>query len=236
MKKRYGFAVLMAGLLGGAYGAQAAQPVVLELFTSQGCSSCPPADALMGQMAHDPALLPLLFHVSYWNSLGWKDPYASAETTGRQYAYAKALGAGNSVFTPQLVVNGTQSMVGSDESKLRKAVAAENQKPSPVQATLKQDPAGKLNLSLSGVDLKTVDIWEVRFISHATTPVGAGENGGRTLESVNNVTSIKRLDDMVSKDGSFTLSSLQAPDDGLAVIVQEPGPGRILGSAVYMKQ
>ena len=236
MKKRYGFAVLMAGLLGGLHGAQAAQPVVLELFTSQGCSSCPPADALMSQMAHDPTLLPLLFHVSYWNSLGWKDPYASAETTGRQYAYAKALGSGNSVFTPQLVVNGTESMVGSDEGKLYKAVAAANDKLSPVRAALKPDPAGKLNLSLTGVDLKKMDIWEVRFISHAITPVGAGENGGRTLESVNNVTSIKQLGDMVRKDGSFTLTPPQAPDDGLAVIVQEPGPGRILGSAVYMKQ
>ena len=236
MKKRYGFAVLMAGLLGGAHGAQAAQPVVLELFTSQGCSSCPPADALMGQLSHDPALLPLLFHVSYWNSLGWKDTYASAETTGRQFAYAKALGAGNSVFTPQLVVNGTESMVGSDASKLREAVAAASDKISPVRAVLKPDPAGTLNLSLSGVDLKKMDIWEVRFISHATTPVGAGENGGRTLESVNNVTSLKKIDETSRKDGSFILSSLEAPDDGIAVIVQEPGPGRILGSAVYMKQ
>jgi hypothetical protein len=236
MKKRYGFMIMMAGILVGAHGAQAAPPVVLELFTSQGCSSCPAADALMGRMAQDPGLLPLLFHVSYWNSLGWKDPYASAETTGRQYAYAKALGAGNSVFTPQLVVNGTESMVGSDAWKLRKAIAAANDKISPVRAALKPDPSGKLNLSLSGIDLKKTDIWEVRFISHATTPVGAGENGGRTLESVNNVTSIKQLADMVGEDGSFTLPPLRAPDNGLAVIVQEPGPGRILGSAVYMKQ
>ncbi len=236
MKKRYGFAMMLAGLLGGAHNAQATQPVVLELFTSQGCSSCPPADALMVEMAHDPALLPLLFHVSYWNNLGWKDPYATAETTGRQYAYASALGNGNSVFTPQLVVNGTDSMVGSDAWKLRKAVAAANDKISPVRAALKRDPAGTLNLSLTGVDLKRMDVWEVRFVSHATTPIGAGENGGRTLESVNNVTSLKKLDGTSGKDGSFTLASLQAPDDGVAVIVQEPGPGRILGSAVYMKQ
>ena len=234
MKMRYGALLMMAGLIGNAHAAKAAQPVVLELFTSQGCSSCPPADALMTAMAQDGSVLPLLFHVSYWNNLGWKDSFATADTTNRQYAYSRSLGSGGAVFTPQLVVNGTESMVGSEEGKVRKAVTAESQKPFPVQAALTPDSSGNLKLLLSGA-YGTADIWEVRFVSHATTRIGAGENGGRTLDTVNNVTSIKRLGGLSNKDNLYSLTAPQAPDDGLAVIVQEPGPGRILGWAVYIK-
>src|SRR5271154_2289788 len=98
------------------------QSVVLELFTSQGCSSCPPADALLKKLsAENSQLLPLSFHVDYWNYLGWKDPYSSPANTDRQRGYASALDG--QVYTPELVVNGAVGVVGSDEGSVRNAIA-----------------------------------------------------------------------------------------------------------------
>src|SRR5678815_1789072 len=102
----------------------AAHPVVLELFTSQGCSSCPPADALLGRLARRPDVIALAWHVDYWNSLGWRDPYASRQATDRQRAYARQLGQG--VFTPALVVGGQAIVVGSDRAAVDSAIGSAN--------------------------------------------------------------------------------------------------------------
>src|SRR5438105_829629 len=100
-------------------------PVVVELFTSQGCSSCPPADALIHGIANDPAMrgrvIPLAFHVDYWDSLGWRDPFSSAEWTQRQARYARTMRL-SSAYTPQAVVNGTREFVGSNRSALSAAL------------------------------------------------------------------------------------------------------------------
>src|SRR5436305_2977651 len=108
-------------------------PVVVELFTSQGCSSCPPADALIHSIANDPAMrgrvIPLAFHVDYWDSLGWRDPFSSAEWTQRQARYARTMHL-NSAYTPQAVVNGTREFIGSNKSVLKAALEkASNEKP-----------------------------------------------------------------------------------------------------------
>src|SRR5258706_463821 len=99
-----------------------ARPVVVELFTSQGCSSCPPADALLKQLADDPSILALSFHVHYWDYLGWQDPFASQENTGRQRAYA-ALHQHHSIFTPEMVIDGSLSVVGSNRRQVEQALA-----------------------------------------------------------------------------------------------------------------
>src|SRR5207248_5820494 len=108
-------------------------PVVVELFTSQGCSSCPPADALIHDIANDPAMhgrvIPLAFHVDYWDSLGWRDPFSSAEWTQRQARYASTMHL-SSAYTPQAVVNGTREFVGSNRAALSAALEkASNEKP-----------------------------------------------------------------------------------------------------------
>ena len=222
------FALLGFVALGTHAMAASPRRSVVELFTSQGCSSCPPADALVGHLASDPGTLVLSYHVDYWDSLGWKDPFSSSASTDRQYAYARTSKA-PSVFTPQLVVNGTQSLVGSQETAVRKAVSAANQQTLPIQGSLSKQPDGSFEVIFTGPQIPG-EVWEVRYVRHAVTPIRAGENGGRTLETFNNVTHIQRLGTF--KAGALRLEPLNRPEDGLAILVQSPNAGAILGAAV----
>jgi hypothetical protein len=200
----------------------------MELFTSQGCSSCPPADALVGRFTSNPDVLALSFHVDYWNDLGWVDTFASKASTDRQYAYAHALGE-RSVFTPQLVVNGMQSLVGSQDGAVQHAVDAVKDA-FPVQADLSRQPDGSFTVNLAGPAVRA-DVWEVRYVRKAVTQIRRGENGGRTLETFNNVTQIRRLGAFAP--GTLKLPPLKSPEDGVAVVVQGFGAGRVLGAAAY---
>jgi len=210
--------------------AVAARPprVVMELFTSQGCSSCPPADALVGRLSASPDVLALSFHVDYWDDLGWPDTFASKASTERQYAYARTLGE-RSVFTPQLIVNGSRSLVGSQDAAVQHAVESA-QDAFPVRADLSRQADGAFMLNLAGPSVRA-DVWEIRYVRKAVTQIRRGENGGRTLETFNNVTQIHRLGTFAP--GTLKLSPLKSPEDGLAVVVQAPGAGRVLGAAAY---
>jgi hypothetical protein len=221
----------VAGVAGlWAYGAEAGpQSSVVELFTSLGCSSCPPADEVVGRLSTNPAVLVLSFHVNYWDDLGWRDPFSSVVSTERQYAYARSLGQ-RVVFTPQLIVNGTQSMVGSREGEVLRAIAAGHQTSFPVQADLHKQSDGSFNLELWGPPIPA-EIWEVRYVRHAVTAVRGGENGGRKLETFNNVTHLQRVGEF--KPGTFQLKPMKEPEDGLAVIVQTPHAGPILSVTTY---
>lgn len=165
-----------------AQGASAAsRPVVLELFTSQSCSSCPPADALMAEYARTRTdVLPLDFHVDYWNQLSWHDPYSSPAATDRQRRYASALGS--DVYTPGLVVDGSEQVVGSDRAAVDAAIArAQARQADGPTLHLSRAPDGHLAIDIgpgTGQGMLTL----VGYDRQHSTHIGAGENGGRILQ------------------------------------------------------
>jgi hypothetical protein len=218
-----------AFLCAQAVVAASTEHVVAELFTSQGCSSCPPADAVAGRLRANPAVIVLSFHVNYWDGLGWRDPFSSQASTDRQYAYARSLSE-RSVFTPQLVLNGTQSLVGSQEGAIQHAITAASRVALPVQVSLTRQIDGHLALTLEGSAMDA-ELWEIEYAQHAVTQIRGGENSGGALETYNDVMHIRRLGAFYP--GTFSLPALKAPPNGLAVLVQAPGMGRILGAGAY---
>jgi hypothetical protein len=153
----------------------ASAPVVLELFTSQGCSSCPPADALLGELSRLPNVIGLAWHVDYWNSLGWRDRFARREWTDRQKAYASVLRG--EVYTPALVVNGATMVVGSDKASVRQAI--DRAAPPPVAVTLRRTVSG-LQADIGEATAQATAML-VFYDPEQATQVGAGENQGRQL-------------------------------------------------------
>ncbi len=219
--------------------AAASPTVVLELYTSQGCSSCPPADDLLKRLAaNDPTLLPLSFHVHYWDYLGWKDPYSSSVNTDRQKAYAQVL-ADHQIYTPQLIVNGAAAIVGSRSDEVQAAIEQAKKNPTPLAVAIAAKDAGHLvatvmrngSASING----SADILEVHFKKAATTHVGAGENSDRTLENINNVTSIKKIGTWQDNGQPQTFNLDAMTDDGVAVLVQAPQQGMMWGAGAYVK-
>ncbi|HEX6441677.1 MAG TPA: DUF1223 domain-containing protein [Stellaceae bacterium] len=214
-----GIALMLAPAAGWADG----RPIVLELFTSQGCSSCPPADRLLSELAQRPDVLALGYHVSYWDHLGWKDPLSSEASTARQRAYAHRL-SGGQLYTPQLVVEGTSAMVGSRRAE--------------VLAALSEALPGEIAPASFAADRRTVaigpgrgsgDVLLVRFAQRRATQVGAGENAGRALEDTNGVETLKTLGAWTGARATFPVEP-PGPGEGLAVLVQAED-GRILGAA-----
>jgi hypothetical protein len=205
---------------------------VAELFTSQGCSSCPPADAIAGRLLADPSVLVLSFHVNYWDDLGWKDSFSSQLSTDRQNDYARSLGV-RSVFTPQLVINGSLSLIGSREDAIQRALSDTHRAAFPAQAEITAQPDGSFVLNLTGA-AAGAKVWEVRYVRHSVTQIRAGENQGRALETYNNVTHFSSLGNFAP--GSRNLPALVAPDDGIAVIIQARGTGRIFGATAWNSQ
>jgi hypothetical protein len=215
--------ILFLGLGLSAVPASAdPRPVVVELFTSQGCSSCPPADALLGELARRSDVVALGFHISYWDSLGWKDPLSSQGSTDRQKTYARRFSG--RVYTPQIVVDGTSEMVGSD----RKAVLAALHASRP-EAIAPIRFAGDRRSVAIGAGDGNGEVLLVRFLRQRTTDVAAGENAGRIARDANGV---RELAPLGAWDGSARSFAIEPPaaGEGIAVLVQAPD-GRMLGAA-----
>ena len=227
MKPR--LAVFLAGLasLGAFAPASAAdRPVGVELFTSQGYSSCPPADVLLGELARREDVLALSFHVDYWDRLGWKDPFSSAMATARQRAYAHRL-ALRTVYTPQVVVDGTAEMVGSDRRAVARAIAAARAAQT-VDVKLVRE-AGELVVRVGPVEgMSRTSVQLVAYVPGHTTRVTAGENGGRSLANANIVRSVETLGTAGAAAGEWRVPAETGP--GFAVLVQG-ADGRVLGAA-----
>src|SRR5215471_7010263 len=139
-------AALVCFGLGAAASHAAERPTLVELFTSEGCSSCPPADALLAELAARPEVLALSFHVDYWDRLGWQDPYSSADATRRQHGYADLLGLAT-VYTPQIVVDGRWQAVGSDRAEVEQALGSVRRGREEVPVTLTVDQ-GRAHIAL----------------------------------------------------------------------------------------
>jgi len=210
--------------------AQAAteRPVLIELFTSQGCNSCPPADALLGELAQRPGVLALAFHVDYWNGLGWSDPFSSTLATARQNDYAQRLGK-RSIYTPQLVVDGAQDAVGSDRADVTALIDAAQRRAAtgPTIETATDETGGRV-VRLSGGPAERATVWLAGYDRAHVTPVGRGENGGRTLTEYQIVRSLVRLGDWTGAAAQYALPDVAA--EGAILFVQPDQPGPMLAA------
>lgn len=220
-------AILMS--LAGRPVSAEERPFVVELFTSQGCSSCPPADAFLGELAQRPNVIALAFHVDYWDRLGWRDPFSDPEATERQKRYAQALGL-RTIYTPQMVIDGAIDAVGSDRAR--------------VSAALRTPKSGlPLRLELQGQDLtiaigpgpdaEPAAVMAFAYRRQARTAVARGENSGRTLLDYNVVRARFDLGPWTGPAQSYRLAVDALPADAtdIAVLVQRARQGAVLGAA-----
>ena len=218
----------LAALMLAATQAQAetARPVVVELFTSQGCSSCPPADKLLTELSRSrPDVLALAFHVTYWNRLGWPDPHSAEAFTDRQRHYARLSDVG-SLYTPQAVVDGTKDVVGSDGPELRRAIATAARKAANLPLTIRRQGAD-IAIGL-GAGPGAGKVLVIGYDGERTTKVPRGENAGSTLVESNIVRGLAVAGDWRGQPGEFRVAV--PAGEHLAVIVQGPD-GTILAAA-----
>lgn len=227
-------------------GGDARTPVVAELFTSEGCSSCPPADLLLQKFDAQPIpgaqLIVLSEHVDYWNHIGWTDPYSSSAYSERQSAYGKRFQL-DSVYTPQLVVDGTNEVVGSDSSKARKAfnLAATGERvPVRISAPILESNVVKAHLETGPLPARSAkaDVVFVVALNHVESQVAGGENSGHRLTHVAVVRSLTKVGSIdagqsFAQDISVKIEKGTDPAQ-LRVIafLQEQGQGKILGAAL----
>ena len=196
------------------------RPVLVELFTSQGCSSCPPADAVLRELGRRPDVLALGFHVDYWDSLGWADPYASPQFTARQQRYAGQHDW--QVYTPQLVIDGQRSLVGSRRSAAEDGIVAAGKARRTAVASIVRDGAAvRVDIGKADDGSAAGEVWLISFDAERTTAIARGENAGRRIVYPNVVRSIRRLGDW--RNAPLSLQDKLLPDEQgerLALVVQ----------------
>jgi hypothetical protein len=225
-------ACLAAAFLGlaatPAAAADAAHPTVIELFQSQGCSSCPPANANVSALAGRPGILALSFSVTYWDHFGWKDTFASPKYTARQWDYAHGLGH-PSVFTPQVVVNGRRDGVGADPAELRTLIAAGDRGDGGPAIVIGPE---SVSVSAGPAPSRPADVWLVRYDPRVIeVPIKRGENGGKTLPHKNIVRELTRLGAWSGQAMSLPIKPAADPALKTAILVQMRKGGPILAAA-----
>ncbi|MEO1564480.1 MAG: DUF1223 domain-containing protein, partial [Pseudomonadota bacterium] len=171
---------LLAAFLATSTMAQAQETVVVELFTSQGCSSCPPADRILGELAEDENIIALALHVDYWDYLGWKDEFGSAEHTQRQRAYARTMGE-RTIYTPQMVIGGSEHVVGSRGMKVAKAVQKHASRKMPVRVALQRNGETVSIRATATGNVPNVVVMLATYSPKEVVDVRRGENAGRKL-------------------------------------------------------
>ncbi|HYD06694.1 MAG TPA: DUF1223 domain-containing protein [Reyranella sp.] len=225
----FGAAALLAG---DAVANSKAGPWAVELFTSQGCSSCPAADAMLGKLARRADIVALSFHIDYWDYIGWKDRFASKETTERQRGYARTLRQ-KYIYTPEMVVDGRVHQPGVNDSQVE-AMLADARRQSTIRTTpiLKRRPDRSLRIELAAAKLDgPADVTFFAYDRRHATPVERGENKGRRLDNFNVVRRLETLGRWQGAETHWTVAADRfEPEQGLAVIVQQPDHGPVLGA------
>ena len=239
MKAIFKSFILVAALFAAStgYAAPASQPTLVELFTSQGCSSCPPADDYLIELDKRDDVIALSMHINYWDYIGWKDPFASEAVTERQREYGRRIGRGR-IYTPEIIVNGLLDAVGSRESAVNRVIdQAQAEIPAALDITLSMSADGTMRVSLPGGHLDgTATVWLARYDDEHVTRIERGENGSRTLRNINVVRELRQIGSWNGSplDIDLPLNSLLAANgdgnDGCVIIVQKDGFGQVLGA------
>ncbi len=229
--------VLIPFVIGTALQAAQSGPVLVELFTSEGCSSCPPADVLLeklerSQLVPGVTVIAMSEHVDYWNHLGWSDPYSSAQVTARQQSYVTRFHA-DAPYTPQMVVDGELQFSGSDSSLATRAIAMSAGRPK-LAITAELAPPGKLRIN-APASAEPAEIYLALVYDPEPSQVSKGENSGKRLVHISVVKSLKKVGDL-SRNKAFDAQSrlpdaATLPNPRVVVFVQERAQGRVLGSA-----
>ena len=219
----------------GSAAAQEPAPVVVELYTSQGCSSCPEADAYFAELARQPGVIAIAFHVDYWNYLGWRDPFSSKKFTYRQKEYAMSFRQ-TGVYTPQIVVQGRRGEVGSDKKAVTRAIAETRKAKLIASVTLEKLSGNRLRAVVAAAaEAKGAEVWLALLDRRQTTRVPRGENEGKTLVNVNIVREWRKIGDVADEKLDLTVAASGEKGEkrgAAAVIVQNPKAGQILGAAL----
>lgn len=223
--------LMMSAFMSFAAPAMADGPVVLELYTSQGCSSCPPADAILHDLAEHPDLIPLAMHVDYWDYIGWADSFADPAHTTRQQNYARVAGD-STIYTPQMVIAGEDHVIGAKSIEIANAIQKHQGITTGVSVELMRDGD---RLQISGATSRTLPegtvVQLVRFNPSETVDVRRGENAGRQLTYANIVTAWDVVGEWSGRDELVMDVSVTGATP-IVVIVQEPGPGAVMATAV----
>jgi hypothetical protein len=220
--------------------AAAQNPVVVELFTSEGCSSCPPADALLVQLSQQQAkdgtqLILMGEHVDYWNYIGWTDRFSAKQFSERQSEYASALHA--QIYTPQMVIDGQEQFVGNDAADVHARIAAAAKTAKPAQVSLAWEGNGRLHVAVHSSATEKAHVLVAVTEDRLSTSVQKGENGGQTLHHAAVVRQLREVGEV--KDGGFE-KTVDVPRQKdwmvgnlkVAVLVQDSGSKKILGAGV----
>jgi hypothetical protein len=222
--------------------AHADPRAVVELFTSQGCSSCPPADKILGELAKDPSVIALSMPIDYWDYLGWKDTLADARFSARQKAYSRVRGD-REVYTPQAVVNGAVHVLGSDRAGIESAIDATEKADGVMSVPVTMTLAGRqINVSVAasskGPAAVHGEVWICSISKAVPISIGRGENGGRQITYHNVVRNLLKLGDWNGTSGSWTVPLENITREGVdaAVVYVQDGnhdkPGAMLGAAL----
>ena len=220
--------------------AHADPRAVVELFTSQGCSSCPPADKILGELAKNPSIIAMSLPIDYWDYLGWKDTLADARFSARQKAYSRARGD-RDVYTPQAVINGTLHVIGSDRAGIENAIDATSGTGGVMSLPVTMTQSGKqLTVSVAASKVPTVlrgEVWICSISKAVPISIGRGENRGKEITYHNVVRNLMKIGDWNGNPASWTvpLDSLERAGVDAAVAIVQDGsrdrPGPMLGAA-----